>query len=124
VFYQPKDIQKALELKPNCRNAALFLAGAPISWSENHGKAAPENFIDLTHIYELRAIHKHNAPGAGRQRHARANRQATDPLPRTSFAKCWRPEFVNSGTIAGNLATASPAGDGSAALLALDGKWN
>ena len=61
MFYQPKDIQEALGLKAKLKERGTFIAGGTdIVVLMNHGKAAPENFIDLTHIPELRAIHRHN----------------------------------------------------------------
>ena len=47
MFYQPKDIQKALGLKAELKERGAFLAGGTdLVVLMNHGKAAPENFID------------------------------------------------------------------------------
>jgi len=122
VFYQPKDIQKALELKAELKEQGTFLAGGTdLVVLMNHGKAAPENFIDLTHIPELRVINRHNGTLelAGNVTHAQSGRLPIRCLARASLS-VGGPGIRELGTLAGNLATASPAGDGSAALLALD----
>jgi CO/xanthine dehydrogenase FAD-binding subunit len=122
VFYQPKDIQKALELKAELKERGAFLAGGTdLVVLMNHGKAAPENFIDLTHIPELHAISRHNSTFelAGNVTHAQAGKLPVRCLARASLS-VGGPGIRELGTLAGNLATASPAGDGSAALLALD----
>src|SRR5205814_1589956 len=83
--------------------------------------AAPQNFIDLTHIPELRAIHRQNGTLelAGNVTHAQCGRLPIRCLAQASLS-VGGPGIRELGTIAGNLATASPAGDGSTALLALD----
>jgi CO/xanthine dehydrogenase FAD-binding subunit len=122
VFYQPKDIQEALGLKAELKERGTFIAGGTdIVVLMNHGKAAPENFIDLTHIPELRAIHRHNGTleMAGNVTHAQAGKLPMRCLALASLS-VGGPGIRELGTLAGNLATASPAGDGCAALLALD----
>jgi len=122
VFYQPKDIQNALALKAELKERATFIAGGTdIVVLMNHGKAAPENFIDLTHIPELRAIHRHNGTleMAGNVTHAQCGKLPIRCLALASLS-VGGPGIRELGTIAGNLATASPAGDASTALLALD----
>jgi CO/xanthine dehydrogenase FAD-binding subunit len=122
VFYQPKDIHEALELKAELKERGTFIAGGTdIVVLMNHGKAAPETFIDLSHIPELRAIHKHNGTldMAGNVTHAQAGKLPIRCLAQASLS-VGGPGIRELGTLAGNLATASPAGDGSTALLALD----
>ncbi|HUJ73035.1 MAG TPA: FAD binding domain-containing protein, partial [Verrucomicrobiae bacterium] len=122
MFYQPKDIQEALGLKAQLKERGTFIAGGTdIVVLMNHGKAAPENFIDLTHAPELRAIHRHNGTLelAGNVTHAQCGKLPIRCLARASLS-VGGPGIRELGTIAGNLATASPAGDGSTALLALD----
>src|SRR5437870_678969 len=87
----------------------------------NAGKATPENFIDLTHVPELRAINRRNGTIelAGNVTHAQCGRLPVKCLAQASLS-VGGPGIRELGTLAGNLATASPAGDGSTALLALD----
>ena len=87
----------------------------------NHGVARPEGFLDLSRV-------------AGRDMVERADGMYVlgggvtfaqmAKLPVRALAEAARsvggPQIRNVGTIAGNLGTASPAGDGSVALLALD----
>ena len=122
MFYQPKSIREALERKAELRESGAFIAGGTdIVVLMNAGKAAPENFIDLTHIKELTAISKHNGTLelAGNVTYAQAGRLPIRCLAQASLS-VGGPGIRELGTIAGNLATASPAGDGSTALLALD----
>jgi CO/xanthine dehydrogenase FAD-binding subunit len=122
VFYQPKSISEALTLKAELRERAAFIAGGTdLVVLLNAGKAAPENFIDLTHVAELRAINKRNGTLelAGNVTHAQCGRLPLRCLAQASLS-VGGPGIRELGTLAGNLATASPAGDGSTALLALD----
>jgi CO/xanthine dehydrogenase FAD-binding subunit len=122
VFYQPKSIGEALERKAELKERGTFIAGGTdIVVLMNAGKAAPENFIDLTHVKELTAINKHNGTLelAGNVTHAQCGRLPVRCLAQASLS-VGGPGIRELGTIAGNLATASPAGDGSTALLALD----
>jgi CO/xanthine dehydrogenase FAD-binding subunit len=122
VFYQPKDIHEALALKAELKERGTFIAGGTdIVVLMNHGKAAPENFVDLTHIPELRAIQQHNGTLelAGNVTHAQAGKLPLRCLAQASLS-VGGPGIRELGTLAGNLATASPAGDCSTALLALD----
>jgi CO/xanthine dehydrogenase FAD-binding subunit len=122
VFYQPKSIGEALERKAELKERGTFIAGGTdIVVLMNAGKAAPENFIDLTHIPELRAINKRNGTIelAGNVTYARCGKLPVRCLAQASLS-VGGPGIRELGTIAGNLATASPAGDGSTALLALD----
>lgn len=122
MFYQPKDIQEALGLKAKLKEHGAFIAGGTdIVVLLNHGKVAPENFIDLTHIPELSTIHRHNGTLelAGNVTYAQCGRLPVRCLAQASLS-VGGPGIRELGTLAGNLATASPAGDGSTALLALD----
>lgn len=122
MFYQPKSICEALDRKAELKERGTFIAGGTdIVVLMNAGKAAPENFIDLTHIRELTAINKRNGTLelAGNVTHAQCGRLPVRCLAQASLS-VGGPGIRELGTIAGNLATASPAGDGSTALLALD----
>jgi CO/xanthine dehydrogenase FAD-binding subunit len=87
----------------------------------NAGKAAPEDFNDLSHISDLHTISKRNGTLelAGNVTFAQSGRLAIRCLAQASLS-VGGPGIRELGTLAGNLATASPAGDGSTALLALD----
>ena len=122
MFYQPKSIGEALDLKAELKERAVFIAGGTdLVVLMNRGGRVTENLIDLTHVPELRAIDRRNGAIelAGNVTYAQA---AKLPAPCLALASLsvGGPGIRELGTIAGNLATASPAGDGSTALLALD----
>lgn len=122
MFYQPKSIGEALERKAELKERGTFIAGGTdLVVLMNAGKAAPDNFIDLTHIKELTAINKRDGTLelAGNVTYAQAGKLPIRSLAQASLS-VGGPGIRELGTLAGNLATASPAGDGSTALLALD----
>ncbi len=122
MFHQPKSIREALDFKAALKERGTFIAGGTdIVVLMNAGKACPENFIDLSHIPELRAINNRNGTVelAGNVTYAQAGKLPVKCLAQASLS-VGGPGIRELGTIAGNLATASPAGDGSTALLALD----
>jgi len=122
VFYQPKSIGEALERKAELKERGTFLAGGTdLVVLMNAGKAAAENFIDLSHIKELTHIAQRNGTIelAGNVTHAQCGKLPVKCLAQASLS-VGGPGIRELGTIAGNIATASPAGDGSTALLALD----
>lgn len=122
MFYQPKSIGEALERKAELKERGTFLAGGTdLVVLMNAGKAAAENFIDLSHIKELTHIAQRNGTIelAGNVTHAQCGKLPVKCLAQASLS-VGGPGIRELGTIAGNIATASPAGDGSTALLALD----
>jgi len=122
VFYQPKTIREALGLKAQLKERGTFIAGGTdLVVLMNAGKATPENFIDLSHVPELRAINLRSdiIELAGNVTYAQCEKLSAKCLAQASLS-VGGPGIRELGTIAGNIATASPAGDGSTALLALD----
>jgi CO/xanthine dehydrogenase FAD-binding subunit len=122
VFHQPKSIGAALARKAELKERGTFIAGGTdLVVLMNAGKAVPENFIDLSHLPELRTINRRNGTIelAGNVTHAQCGKLPAKCLAQASLS-VGGPGIRELGTIAGNIATASPAGDGSTALLALD----
>ncbi|MGH8244824.1 MAG: FAD binding domain-containing protein [Gammaproteobacteria bacterium] len=122
MFYQPRTIDEALELKSELRERGSFIAGGTdIVVLMNQGKAVAENLIDLSHIEALTRIRKYNGrlELAGNVTYAQCARLPIPCLAQASLS-VGGSGIRELGSIAGNLATASPAGDGSTALLALD----
>jgi probable selenate reductase FAD-binding subunit len=122
MFFQPKSIPEALERKAELAERAAFIAGGTdLVVLMNRGVHVAENFIDLSHVEELTAIQCHNGTIelAGNVTYARCGRLPATCLAQASLS-VGGPGIRELGTLAGNLATASPAGDGSTALLALD----
>jgi CO/xanthine dehydrogenase FAD-binding subunit len=122
VFYQPKSIGEALERKAELKGRAAFIAGGTdLVVLMNRGVRVAEHFIDLTHVKELADVNRINGTFemAGNVTHAQCGRLPVKCLAQASLS-VGGPGIRELGTLAGNLATASPAGDGSTALLALD----
>lgn len=125
MFYQPHSIEDALELKRQLGPDAAFLAGGTdVIVMMNHGRLVAKAYVDLTHVQGS----GFGGQGSGNGSSIRVSGLATfvelAKLPVRCVAEAslgvGGPQIRNRGTIAGNLATASPAGDGSTALLALD----
>jgi CO/xanthine dehydrogenase FAD-binding subunit len=122
VFYQPKTIQEALERKAEWKERGAFIAGGTdLVVLMNRDIKPSENFIDLSHITALRDIRKDNGTLqlAGNVTFSQCGKLPIRCLAQASLS-VGGPGIRELGTLAGNLATASPAGDGSTALLALD----
>ena len=122
MFYQPVSIEEALELKSRLLERARFVAGGTdLVVLLNHGSPAPGHIIDLSRIRALRKIRRRDGSiEAG----SCVTFQQCIHLPveclAAAAASVGGPGIREMGTLGGNLATASPAGDGSTALLSLD----
>jgi CO/xanthine dehydrogenase FAD-binding subunit len=122
MFYQPSTLDEALRLKADLGAASAYIAGGTdLIVMLNHGRIPAQSFIDLTHIpgqdfIELRG--ESYVVGGG------ATFAALGKLPIRALAEAslsvGGPQIRNRATVAGNIASASPAGDGTTALLALD----
>jgi len=122
VFYQPKSIGEALDLKAKLKESGAFIAGGTdLVVLMNRGVRPTERFVDLSHVQGLNAINKSNGTLelAGNVTFAQAGKLPIRCLAQAALS-VGGPGIRELGTLAGNLATASPAGDGSTALLALD----
>lgn len=122
MFHQPRDLAAALKLRAQHPQAQVVNGSTDVSVAINHGLLHPQAFINLARIAELRTMERAGDDfviGAGvtfaqlGRCHLRALREAA-----LSVAG---PAIRNLGTLGGNLITASPAGDGCVALLALGG---
>ncbi len=121
MFHQPVQLDDALRLRRECGAAAVVINGATdVSVAMNHGAVHPREYLDLSRVAALRQVERDGdflVLGAGvtfaqlGRLHLRALREAA-----LSVAG---PAIRNMGTIGGNLVTASPAGDGCVALLAM-----
>ncbi|HNO78934.1 MAG TPA: FAD binding domain-containing protein [Phycisphaerae bacterium] len=121
MFHQPMTFEQALELRSELgADATVINGGTDVVVAMNHGAIKPTCFLDLSRIKAIRKIDRENGHlilGAGAtfaqlgKLHVRALREAS--------LSVGGPAIRNMGTIGGNIATASPAGDGCVALLAL-----
>ncbi|UCG33064.1 MAG: FAD binding domain-containing protein [Phycisphaerales bacterium] len=122
MFYQPTDMAEALRLRAELGPEVVTVCGGTdVVVAMNHGVARPEAFLDLSRVAGRDSVERVNGIyllGGG------VTFAQMAKLPVRALAEAARsvggPQIRNVGTIAGNLGTASPAGDGSVALLALD----
>lgn len=129
MFHQPQSLEEALELKHRLGADASFLAGGTdLIVLLNQRRSTAQVFVDLTHIPDFDNVTEPlpHAPPEFQFHHIRGGatfaRLTRLPVPALAQAalSVGGPQIRNRATLAGNLATASPAGDGSTALLALD----
>ena len=122
MFYQPRELSEALRLRAELGPEVVTVCGGTdLVVAVNHRAIQPRGFLDLSRVadfdYAVRADGMY-VLGAG----ATFARLAKLPVPALAEAarSVGGPQIRHRGTIGGNLATASPAGDGSVALLALE----
>ncbi|MFQ5430488.1 MAG: FAD binding domain-containing protein [Phycisphaerae bacterium] len=122
MFLQPGNIEDALRHRAEMGSDIVPIAGGTdIVVALNRSTTAPRNFLDLTHIPDYADVRRENGAwrvGGG------ATFSQLGRLPVRALAEAAMTvggaAIRNRGTLAGNLGTASPAGDGCVALLATD----
>ncbi|MCK6455192.1 MAG: FAD binding domain-containing protein [Phycisphaerae bacterium] len=122
MFSQPTTLEEALDVRARCGPDLLPIAGGTdIVVAMNRGQLRPAGFLDLTHVRGLDAVRHENGryECGGAATHATLSRLPVEALAEAALS-VGGPAIRNRGTIGGNLVTASPAGDGCVALLALD----
>src|ERR1700752_3282248 len=115
---------EALELKAAHPQAVPIAGGTDLMVELNFDRIRPATILDLTRIRSLRDW----GPDNGRVRvgagvtYARLIAELSGRLPGLAIASrtVGSPQIRNRGTIGGNLATASPAGDALPPLFASD----
>ncbi|MGY1717020.1 FAD binding domain-containing protein [Geodermatophilus sp. SYSU D01106] len=123
-FLQPATWAEALEAKAAARDAVPIAGGTDVMVAVNFGRLRPTTLIDLTRVPELQEWGLDDGAvrlGAGVP-YARVITELGGRLPGLAMAArtIGSPQIRNRGTVGGNLATASPAGDAHPALLAAD----
>lgn len=122
MFHQPRTLAAALELRGQLGDDATVVSGCTdVGVAMNHGFLRPRAFLDISGVDQLRAIERDNGSlllGAGAT-FAQLGRLHILCLKEAALSVAG-PAIRNMGTIGGNLVTASPAGDGSVALLSLN----
>ncbi|SHF56943.1 FAD binding domain-containing protein [Geodermatophilus nigrescens] len=121
-FLQPATWAEALEAKAAAREAVPIAGGTDVMVAVNFGRLRPTTLIDLTRVPELQEWGLDDGAvrlGAGVP-YARVITELGGRLPGLAMAArtIGSPQIRNRGTVGGNLATASPAGDAHPALLA------
>lgn len=113
----PYDLADALEALAAHPTAALLAGGTDLMVEVNFGHAKPQHVIALRRIEELRHWE-------GRRIGAGVTYTQMEFGPHRALAELARtvgsPQIRNAGTLGGNLATASPAGDSLPFLAAVD----
>ena len=123
-FLQPTTWAEALEAKAEHPDAVPVAGGTDVMVGINFGHLRPPLLMDLTRVEELQQWSTEDGAvrlGAGVS-YARVITELGDRLPGLAMASrtIGSPQIRNRGTVGGNLATASPAGDAHPALLAAD----
>ena len=116
AFHRPETLAQALEIKAEHPVALPLAGGTDLMVELNFRHRQPDAILDLTAVPELTEW----APEDGRLRvgagvtYTRLIDELGDRLPGLAIASrtVGSPQIRNRGTVGGNLATASPAGDG------------
>ncbi|GAB3351792.1 FAD binding domain-containing protein [Modestobacter lapidis] len=123
-FLRPTTWAEALEARAAFPGAVAIAGGTDVMVGINFGRLRPASLLDLTRVAGLQEWGTEDGAvrlGAGVS-YARVIGELGDRLPGLAMAArtIGSPQIRNRGTVAGNLATASPAGDAHPALLAAD----
>jgi CO/xanthine dehydrogenase FAD-binding subunit len=121
-FLRPTTWADALSAKAEHPDAVPIAGGTDLMVGINFGRTPPPALLDLTAVPELGGWERddgHVAIGAGLP-YARIVAELRDLCPALAIASrtVGSPQIRNRGTVAGNLGTASPAGDAHPPLLA------
>lgn len=121
-FLQPTRWADALAAKAENPTAVAIAGGTDLMVGLNFGQPAPPALLDLTHVAELSDLTRDGSRirlGAGVP-YARVIAELGREAPGLAAASrtVGSPQIRNRATVAGNLGTASPAGDAHPPLLA------
>jgi CO/xanthine dehydrogenase FAD-binding subunit len=119
---QPRDLEDALAARAAHPGVLPMAGGTDLMVELNFDRRRPERILDLTRVAELDDWHADGADvaiGAGLT-YTRVVDELGELLPGLAIASrtVGSPQIRNRGTIAGNVATASPAGDALPPLVA------
>lgn len=122
MFYQPKTVEEALAIKAELGLGARFVAGGTdVVVMMKKGRLALERVIDLSRLGDLsEARLEDDVCYVGAMCAHRTLETWPIPVLADAARQVGGPQIRNRGTVGGNVGTASPAGDVSVALLALD----
>src|SRR3954469_24288042 len=120
----PDTLDEALEMKAAHPDARPIAGGTDLMVELNFDRTRPDEILDLTRVVELSDHGRDNGTlrvGAGVS-YTRLIAELSDQLPGLAIASrtVGSPQIRNRGTVGGNLATASPAGDALPPLFASD----
>jgi len=125
TVHQPRSVTDATRLLSDGAPATLLAGGTDLMVGINAGRIRPERIVHLGGIDELRTWTtdgSHVVIGAGVTYGQMLDDDVAGLCPGLAQASrtVGSPQIRNAGTIGGNLATASPAGDTLPVLAALD----
>jgi CO/xanthine dehydrogenase FAD-binding subunit len=125
----PRSLDEALRLKAERPEAWPIQGGTDVMVELNFDRARPPALLNLNEVAELRGWSRRGADGAIFLGAALTYTEAMEPplaelLPALAEASrtVGGPQIRNRGTIGGNLATSSPAGDAMPPLLVCGGE--
>jgi CO/xanthine dehydrogenase FAD-binding subunit len=112
----PRSLAEALELKAEHSDALAIQGGTDVMVALNFDRARPETVLNLNEVAELRGWSRDGVElrlGAGLTYTEAMQGELATALPALAEASrtVGSPQIRNRGTIGGNLATSSPAGD-------------
>ncbi len=121
-FIQPLSWREALEIKAAHPDAVPICGGTDMMVELNFARRRPDKMLDLTRVPEIEEWSEEDGMlrvGA-RVTYSRIITELGGRLPGLAMASrtVGSPQIRNRGTVGGNLATASPAGDGLPPLYA------
>lgn len=124
VFHLPKTLADLLELKSQYPDAVLLAGGTDISLEVAHARARWDRVFCTHEVKELQALHVSDGVlsvgGAVSWQAVLPHLEAYWPSFATLVRRFGSTQIRSMGTLAGNLATASPIGDGAPSLIALN----
>jgi len=119
----PRTLDEALHLKAAHPEAVPIAGGTDLMVELNFNRLRPLTILDLSRIDELRSWQRedgHLFLGAG-MTYTRIMHELSEFVPLVQASRSvGSPQIRNRGTVGGNLATASPAGDAIPVLAAYD----
>jgi CO/xanthine dehydrogenase FAD-binding subunit len=123
--YTPRSLDEALRLRAEQPDALAIQGGTDVMVAVNFDRARPPAILNLNEVEELRGWSRQNGAlrlGAGLTYTEAMTPELAELLPALAEASrtVGSPQIRNRGTLGGNLATASPAGDALPPLV-LDG---
>lgn len=123
-FLQPADWEEALEIKATHPAAAPICGGTDVMVDLNFDRSRPDGILDLGRIPELKEWREEDGQlrvGAG-VTYAKVIAELGGRLPGLAMASrtVGSPQIRNRGTVGGNIASSSPAGDSLPPLYASD----
>jgi xanthine dehydrogenase small subunit len=121
--YSPKKLKEALSFLSETDGATILAGGTDLMVQMESGKLAPKKILNIWNLNELREIHEEKtlvAFGSLCTHMQILQHPATPKVLAQACGTVGAVQIQNRGTIGGNIANASPAGDTLPVLLALD----